>query len=291
MTTAVKTTEKFLAYDGDCPMCLATVGMLLRFHLVKPEQTRANYDLEDAELEAARRAGIRNQLVVFDPRSGETRPGSDGLLWIIGDNPRYRWLALLLGLPGIRQVVRFKYEAISYNRRIISPPRHQIVCDCEPEVTVGRRLTLIVPLVIAAASVVAGFGATVFHSWHLGDAAEGAVFSLIAGGCGWLIMAIAAFVLLRVMPALDYVGHLAVTMFAGALALLPAALLTLVVPREAAIAVDALAVLAGFALMFAMQRRRVGALKLKAAWLWAWTLAVVLGTAGCVLSHFRADIF
>jgi predicted DCC family thiol-disulfide oxidoreductase YuxK len=291
MATDVKTSEKILAYDGDCPMCLATVGLLLRLRMVKPEQLRSNHDLEGADLEAARRAGIRNQLVVLDLATGETRAGSDGLLWIIGENAHYRFLMRLLGLPGIRQIVRFKYETISYNRRVISPPRHQIVCDCEPEVTLGRRMALIVPLILVSIALVAGFGAAAFVSWGLGDAATGAVFSEIAAGAGWIVMIFAGLVLLRGMLRIDYLAHLAVTMYTGALVLVPAALLTLVLPRGAAIAVDTLSVLASFALMFAMQRRRVAAIGLRSAWLWAWAIVVAAATIGSILSHFRAEIF
>jgi predicted DCC family thiol-disulfide oxidoreductase YuxK len=291
MTTDVKTSEKILAYDGDCPMCRATVALLLRLKLVRPEQLRSNHELEGADLEAAQRAGIRNELVVLDPASGETRAGSDGLLWIIGENTNHHLLVRLLGLPGIRQIVRWKYEAISYNRRVISPPGHQIVCDCEPDVTVGRRLTLIVPLVVMATAIVAGFGAAVFAGGNIGAAPAGAVFAVIAGGLGWVVMIAAGLVLLRGMLRVDYAAHLAVTLFAGALVLVPAMLLTLVLPWGAAAAVDALAVLAAFALMFAMQRRRVAALGLGRGWLWAWAIVLVAAVVGSIVSHFRAEIF
>ena len=79
-------------------------------------------------------------------------------------------LVRLFGLPGFRHLLRVGYEAISYNRRIISPPRNQIVCDCEPEATFAHRLTLIVPVLLFAVLLVALFGATAFHAGELGDA-------------------------------------------------------------------------------------------------------------------------
>jgi predicted DCC family thiol-disulfide oxidoreductase YuxK len=293
MTIDVKTaaSRMLLAYDGDCPMCRATVRMLVRFGLVPPEQMRSHHELTGADLEAARRAGIRNQLVVLDLETGETRAGSDGLLWIIGDKPGRHFFVRLLGLPGIRQIVRLKYETISYNRRVISPPRHQVVCDCEPQVTVGRRLMLVVPLVLATIALAALFGAAVSTAWGVGDAAFGAVFIQIAAGSGWAVMFVAGLALLTRMQRIDYVAHLAVTMFTGALVLLPAALVTLILPRPAAVAFDSLAVLASLALMFAMQRRRVAAIGLGSVWLWAWAVVLVATFAGVVLSHFRTEIF
>jgi predicted DCC family thiol-disulfide oxidoreductase YuxK len=293
MTTELHTAtaDKLLAYDGDCPMCLATVAWLLRLGLVRPDQTRSNHELTGAHLEAAHRAGIRNQLVVLDLQTGKTRAGSDGLLWIIGDNRRMRFGAWLLGLPGLRQLLRYAYETISYNRRVLSPPRHQIVCDCEPEVTVERRLTLVVPLVLAAIALAAAFGAAVATSWGLGDAAFGAVFIQIAAGAGWLVMIAAALVLLPGMQRIDYVAHLAVTMFTGALVALPAAIVMPLVPRPAAVAMGCLTMAASFALMFAMQRRRVAAQRLRSGWLWVWAVVLVATFAGSVVSHFREQIF
>jgi hypothetical protein len=265
--------------------------MLLRLGLVRAEQTRSNHDLDAADLEAAQQAGIRNQLVVIDLATRETRAGSDALLWMIGENTRAKPFVRLLGLPGFRQLMRYGYEAISYNRRVISPPRHQIVCDCEPEVTVARRLTLIVPLLLVTIAIWAGFGAAAFVGWGLGDAITGALFTLIAAGAGWFVMIVAGLVLLRGMLCIDYAAHLVVTMFAGALVLLPAAILTPLVPVPVSIAMVGVSLLAAIALMFAMQRRRVAAMGLGRVWLWGWAIVVVLTTGGSIVSHFREQLF
>lgn len=291
MTTELQTSELLLAYDGDCPMCLATIGMLLRAGLVREEQTRSNHDLDPADAEAAQQAGIRNQLVVIDLATRETRVGSDALLWIIGAGPRGGLLVRLLGLPGLRQLLRIGYQAVSYNRRVISPPRHQVVCDCEPEVTLARRLTLVVPLLLITMLIVAGLGAAAFVAWGLGDAVTGALFALIAGGAGWLVMALAGLVLLREMQRVDYIAHLVVTMFAGALVLLPAGILTLVLPASLSVGLASLAALGALALMLFMQRRRVAAISLGRAWVWAWATVIVLTTSGAIASHFREQVF
>jgi hypothetical protein len=170
-------------------------------------------------------------------------------------------------------LVRVGYETVSYNRRVISPPRHQIVCDCEPEVTIGRRLMLIVPLVVATIAIVALFA--------------GSVAGVLAAGAGWLVMIAAGLVLLGGMLRLDYAAHLVVTMFVGALVLLPAALLRFVLPGDVAAVVNGVSLVAAFALMFAMQRRRVAALKLNSIWLWAWAILVAATIGAEVFSHYR----
>jgi predicted DCC family thiol-disulfide oxidoreductase YuxK len=282
MTTAVKTSGKTLVYDGDCPMCNATVGLLLRLKLLRREQARSNHDLSGDDLESVRAAGIRNQLVVLDPQTRETRSGADGILWILSENTGNHLAIRLLGLPGVRHLLRWGYQIVSYNRRVISTPRQQIVCDCEPEVTLARRLALVVPTLVLTVLMTALFGAAVFYGWQLGDAPSGAVFMCVAAGSGWVALVAAALVLLRGEQRIDYVAHLVVTMFVGVLVLIPASLLALVLPRPVLIVLDGLSVLASFSLMFAMQRRRVAAIGLSNRWLWAWVIALAVGFGGTV---------
>jgi predicted DCC family thiol-disulfide oxidoreductase YuxK len=286
MTTDVTTSGKTLIYDGDCPMCNATVGLLLRLKLLRSEQALSNHHLSPDDLQSVRAAGIRNQLVVLDPESRETRSGIDGILWIVGENTGNHLAIRLLSLPGIRHLLRWGYQTVSYNRRVISPPRRQIVCDCEPEVTLARRLTLVVPTLVLVVLMTALFGAAVFLGWQLGDAPSGAVFMCVAAGSGWVALVAAALVLLRGEQRIDYVAHLVVTMFVGVLALVPASLLALVLPRPALIVLDGLSVLVSFLMMFAMQRRRVAAISLSSRWLWAWVIALAVGFAATTAFYF-----
>jgi predicted DCC family thiol-disulfide oxidoreductase YuxK len=289
MTTEVRSAEKFLAYDGDCPMCIATVGAIVRWGLIRQEQARPNYELDVADAELARAAGIRNQLVVIDPATRQTRVGSDALLWIIGETPRFRPLVRLLSLPGLRHLLSYGYQAISYNRRIVSPPKHQIVCDCEPQVTVARRLTLIVPLVLMSMVIAAGFGAAAFVGCQLGPAVDGAFMLLAATTAGWALMGLAGTLALGGMRAIDHLGHLAVTMFAGALILLPGTVAAAWLPRPMAAAVVVLSLMYCFSTMFKMQLRRVKAQQLSVAWAWGWAGAM-LSTFAVALAFWFRDL-
>ena len=291
MTTDVEQQEKFLAYDGDCPMCRSTVAMLIDWKLIRSEQARGNHELSPTDFETAYAAGMRNELVVIDPETRQVRIGTDGLLWIVRDNTGNHFLVQLLGLPGFRDLLRWGYQIISYNRRIISPPGHQIVCDCEPEVTTARRLSLVVPTFLITAILLALFGASVFRGWELGDALSGAWFAEAAAGAGWLTLTAVGALVLPAGKRLDYCAHLTATMFIGALALLPASLIGFFVPREAAILLDSLSLLTSFWLMFRMQRRRVAALALSRSWLWAWAMVVLIGVGATSYFYFWRDSF
>ena len=252
-------------------------GRLAAGHrLGRAEQTRANYDLPPEELERARAAGIKNQLVVFDSDTGETRSGSDALLWIIAANRPRNLLVRVLALPGLRQVLRVGYETISYNRRVISPPKHRIVCDCEPEVTVARRLMLIVPLALAALVLVGMLGAALVYHWQLASAASGGLAAMLAAGCGPLVLAVAAAIALRGEQRIDYLAHLAVTFFVGAVLISPAIIASLAPSASFVVVFDLLVFAAAAAAMFRMQRRRLAAMQLPPIWLWSWLALVPL---------------
>jgi hypothetical protein len=179
-------------------------------------------------------------------------------------------LVWLLSLPGFRHALGHAYRVVSYNRRIISPPRHHVVCDCEPEATVGSRLSLIVPAA-ALSMVVAGlFGAAVFVGSGIGAASSGAVVAGAAIAVAFVTPSVAALALLSAEKGVDYIAHLAVTMLVGALCLVPATVVALVAPPTAAGGLAIVSAAAGVMVMFAMQRRRVKALQLSIAWLWAW---------------------
>jgi predicted DCC family thiol-disulfide oxidoreductase YuxK len=273
MATVLTRPEKRLIFDGDCPMCRATIATLLRLRLVRPEQTVSNHDLDPTDRALAEAAGLHNELVVLDPETHTTRRGADALLWIIGDNTRLLGLVWLLGLPGFRQVLRYGYQTVSYNRRIISPPRHQIVCDCEPEVTRGRRMSLVAMAGMPALVVWGLFGAAAFVGGGMGGGWEGAV---VAGATLFAACAVLSAAALAVMGAekgLDYVAHLSVTTCAGALVLAPGAIAARVLPREMAIGVTILSLVASVLVMFRMQRRRTSALGAPSTWLYAWGVA------------------
>ncbi|MGD9723527.1 MAG: DCC1-like thiol-disulfide oxidoreductase family protein [Pirellulales bacterium] len=285
MSTQVVCRELILAYDGACPMCTSTVALLVRYGLVRPEQAVSNEALPADELEAAQAAGLRNQLVVLDRGSHAARAGIPALLWIVGENFAWPWWVRVLSLPGVRHLLSAFYETISYNRRVISPPRRSVRCDCEPQVTTAMRLRLIVPLTVFVLTTAALVGAGVFLGSGLGTTAQGAILAPVVLGAGWAALVVAAILLLRGEQRIDYVAHLAVTAFVGALVLWPLGLVGWWLPEQGIALVGAALATLALALMFRMQRRRVVAVGLGSSWLWAWTLLV---TAPPVLAYSAA---
>ncbi len=281
MSTEVAQRALMLVYDGDCPMCIGAVAWLQRTGLVTAEQAVSNHELAPADLEVAQAAGIRNQLVVLDPTTRVTRSGADGLLWLVGENRGHPLWVRFLSLPGMRQLARLIYEAISYNRRIISPPRHAIRCDCEPQATVARRLTLVGPLAVATVGLVALFGAAVSHSQG-GNAMVGAAFLALAvapAGCQRLSRRSCS----CAANNASTIWRTSCSPHSSALALLPASIAAWWLPAAAA-ALAAVSLVVAFVLMFRMQGRRVAAVGVSTRWLWSWAGLVAAGFVVTILT-------
>ena len=149
---------------------------------------------------------------------------------------------------------------------------------------------LVVPLTLLSMLIVALFGAVVSAGWNLGTAAQGALVVALAAAAGWLAIGAVALALLRGERRIDYLAHLAVTAFVGALVLLPVAAVGWWLPRQANLVAASLSVLASFALMYGMQRRRVAAVGLSPQWLWAWAAAISIGFVGTKLVLFGAGV-
>ncbi len=79
-------------------------------------------------------------------------------------------------------------------------------------------------------------------------------------------------------------------MFAGALVLVPAGLVAWWLGREANIVITCLSAAASFALMLAMQRRRVAAVGLPRRWLWAWVAALAGGFTATAYLYLAAPL-
>jgi len=96
-------------YNGDCPVCSVEID-----HYAKYSQAHAlplaYDDLSTCDLarwgvsreEAAKRLHVM--------QGGEIYAGIPAFLVLWREMPRYRWLARLVGLPGVRQVASVVYD-------------------------------------------------------------------------------------------------------------------------------------------------------------------------------------
>jgi len=103
--------ETRVLYNGDCPVCSAEINHYARYSAAQALPLTYD-DLSDCDLarwgisrdEAAKRLHVM--------QDGKIYAGIDGFLVLWREMPRYRWLARVVGLPGMRQVASVVYDYI-----------------------------------------------------------------------------------------------------------------------------------------------------------------------------------
>ena len=104
--------ELEVVYNGSCPVCSTEVAVYRR-HAEAAALPIAFTDLNDADLarigldrdRAARRFHVL--------KDGELLSGVPAFLALWRSIPRYRWLARIVGLPGIRHAAVLAYDRVA----------------------------------------------------------------------------------------------------------------------------------------------------------------------------------
>ena len=274
-------TGKVMVYDGECPMCAGISGAFVRAGLF-PEGERKAY--QDYEGELSTRMwdkGIRNEILVLEPATGELRSGAAAILWML----RATWIGWLSRVFERRPFVdgvSLVYRFIAYNRRFLSVPRPKaIACACDPDDRPVYQVLLIATFGAFAAITVTLLGSVAPPEVRLMGSRLGSFAPLIKMFWPWTFPVLCALTLGR-GERLKYIAHLASTAGAGGLVLLPLGLLGLASPGTIEFAFTTLLQLSCIGaggLMFAMQWRRVTYLKLGSWWLWMWSACAGFGLA------------
>lgn len=101
--------ETRILYNGECPVCAFEINHYADYARDRALPLRFE-DLNVAQLaewgltqdQAARR--------LYVMKDGDLTSGIPAFLLLWADMPRYRWLARLVGLPGIKQVASLGYD-------------------------------------------------------------------------------------------------------------------------------------------------------------------------------------
>lgn len=98
-------------YNADCPICNFEIGHYARY----ADKTGLPIRFDDLNTEARAKWGIdadtaaRKLYVLHD---ANLTSGIPAFLVLWAQMPRYRWLARVVGLPGIRQVASVTYDHV-----------------------------------------------------------------------------------------------------------------------------------------------------------------------------------
>jgi len=121
-------------YDGECPLCLKTTGILKRFdwlHLLHFHNCRdtAGIPANNAHLDPARMIA---EMHVLSPDRTQALSGFRAVRWIAGRIPLMWPLFPLLFIPGIPRLGQKAYLWVARNRLQLLPC-HDGICTIPPK--------------------------------------------------------------------------------------------------------------------------------------------------------------
>lgn len=212
---------KILVYDGDCPMCWWITQRFVALGLLDDDRRRPFQAFEGERARALEQAGIRNEMLVLEPETGEIRAGVRGFSWLLEDT-RYRLLGSLLGVVPVRAVLRLGYRIVAYNRRVLAPPPRGIVCDCDPDPHNGFRALFLAATAALALGSAAVLGVAIRHAFGVAGALPAVVLAVLLVSALLLLGRVTL-----VASAYRLVGNALVVVAVGLLAALPLAALAL----------------------------------------------------------------
>ncbi|MFP4238219.1 thiol-disulfide oxidoreductase DCC family protein [Rhodosalinus sp.] len=98
-------------YNGECPICSAEIGHYKGY----AERKRLPIRFDDLNGPARRDWGMTEDRAarrLYVRKDGEVHGGIDGFLLLWRAMPRYRWLARIVGLPGLRPLAALTYDKV-----------------------------------------------------------------------------------------------------------------------------------------------------------------------------------
>jgi predicted DCC family thiol-disulfide oxidoreductase YuxK len=98
-------------YNANCPVCSFEIGHYARYAEAKGLPIR----FDDLNSDAREHWGIDADTAarrLYVLHEGELTSGIPAFLVLWARMPRYRWLARVVGLPGVRQVATLAYDHV-----------------------------------------------------------------------------------------------------------------------------------------------------------------------------------
>lgn len=205
----METTVK-LFYDAQCPFCVWYSQLLVKYNFLN-KQDRVSFQQEintyasHVNIELA-----TTKIACLDQGNNQVYYGIDSLLFII--SKRFPRLISIARWKPFYFLLTLLYAFISYNRKIIFPVKESAIsCACTPQKSWTWRIVFITASIALTSILVTHFfntwlqpfqNAHPFPDWIL------LVFQLIFQGL--------VFALLREKNFYDYLGHVTIVSFFGA---------------------------------------------------------------------------
>jgi len=201
--------KPLLIYDADCPACEAYTKGFVKLGLLSAEARQSNRACHDQRIiDRLDPERMRHELPLVDLEGPEVRYGVDALLTVVGF--RFPGFTRFVQRTFLYGWAKKLYAFISYNRRVVLPtePERWQLLDFAPRFHMGYRL-LLIALLFSIVGLIHWLAVGAFGVTTLLPLAG----VLLAGG----IAVHQAATTDRLPHWLDYVGHVGVSIVAGAI--------------------------------------------------------------------------
>jgi len=214
-----------LVYDSDCPMCdLYTKGFINTGML--DTNGRVQYGCARA-LSAGRQMPVsfnneraRDQIALVDYDNGTVIYGIDSLIRIIGHS--FPWVGNILNLRLVKVPLSIFYSFISYNRKVIAPPKvFEKRGACTPAYHTGYRIAYIIVAWLLTSLILANYTPTLYPIVPVSSFYREFVIC-----AGQIIFQMVIVLTMTRVKILHYIGSMITVSLIGALLLLPMMIVT-----------------------------------------------------------------
>lgn len=103
--------ETKVLYNADCPVCNFEISHYAKYS----EKNGLSIQFDDLNTDAREAWNLDADTAarrLYVEKNGERFGGIDGFIVLWKEMPSYRWLAKVVGTPGIKQVANFCYDYI-----------------------------------------------------------------------------------------------------------------------------------------------------------------------------------
>jgi hypothetical protein len=243
-----KLTNHTLVYDSECPMCdLYTKGFVKAGLL--DENGRVAYGCAKVPV-TFDNTRARNEIALIDYNEGTVTYGLDSLVKVIGHS--FPFLRRVLGLSIVRAPLNLLYSFISYNRKVIAPPKvFEKRGACTPTFRPGYRIAYVIFAWLITSWILSSYSRTLYP------------FIPVSGFyrefmiCGGQIIFQMVFVLMIARnKLLHYLGNMMTVSLIGALFILPIMIVNNFIPVSAIISLGWFGLVVTFMLFIHWRRMK-----------------------------------
>lgn len=201
-----------LVYDQDCPLCELYTGAFVKTGML---DSNGRVAFGCARVPAGfSNDRAKDEIALIDYRTGTVTYGVDSLLKVIGNS--FPGLANFLGARVFRLPLQILYKFISYNRKVIAPPKEfETRGSCTPTYHFGYRVAYLILTWLFTSWILTKYASLI--TW-LPPTSFGREFYICGGQ---LLFQLVALFLINSNRKMHYLGNMMTVSFIGSLLLIP----------------------------------------------------------------------